>query len=713
MIRTIRPRPALERRLESAAWQHRVTVVHAPAGWGKSLGLAGWAASSARRDRIARVDLDSDCAEPVVFWTRVTEALAGVDDRFAGLPPPPAGSGDRRSWIAELVATGRSAPADLVLALDNVERIDTPAVRDELALLVLGRSRIRLLLAGRTRPPIALARLRALGALAEIGTGDLGFSADEARSLLDGPATPEFEEAIRRAEGWPVALRFAAGQPHERLRGDHHHLYDYVVEEVLALLPAGLCRFLLGTAGLDWLSGPLCEAVTGGADGSGKLARLERAGVFVVPLDRRRVWFRYHPLFREALHRAAATEGVDTEDTHRRAGRWFVDHGMPDRAIAHLLAAGDEVEAGELIASTYWRMLDVGHITTVLGWIDRIAPAQLHADARLLLAHASASLFAGRTGEVHLALTLAEAAPVRQGPLADGLPSVAAGIALGRASLSALHGDVGEAVRWARRARSMHGPEHFTQRANCDVILAGSAYYAGPGDDVEFRLTEIVESATPMRNTVAEVAGRATLARVRAERGDLTAAGEQLARAEALIGSRYAAAPFTDRVFALCHAAVAQHTGAADVAVAGYANAHALAIAATDRITALDAALGLAELELDAGRGDAARRWSAEAGRLLAECEDPGQRLRTRQAAVRARLAERVAADPTAGGLVTARQGAILQAVARGLSDAAIAAELGVSVRTVHAHLRAVNARLRVHRRADAVRVYRAGGGPA
>ncbi|GAB3156548.1 LuxR C-terminal-related transcriptional regulator [Micromonospora sonneratiae] len=713
MTRTTRARPVLERRLETAAWQHRLTVVHAPAGWGKSLGLAAWIASSARGNRIARAELDPDCSEPVVFWTRVAEALAGTDDRFAGLDTPPAGVDDRRTWIAELVATGLSAPADLVLALDNVERIDTPAVGDELALLVLGRSRIRLLLAGRTRPPLALARLRASGALAEIDAGDLAFSADEARSLLDSPATPEFEEAIRRAEGWPVALRFAAGQPHERLRGDHHHLYDYVVEEVLAPLPANLRRFLLGTAGLDWLGGPLCDAVTGGDDGSGMLARLDRAGVFVVPLDRRRLWFRYHPLFREALHRAAAAEGVDTEAAHRRAARWFVDHGMPDRAIAHLLAAGDEAEAGELIASTYWRMLDVGRTATVLAWIDRLAPEHLHADARLLLAHASASLFAGRTGDVHLALALAETAPARQGPLADGLPSVDAGIALGRASLSALRGNVGEAVRWARRARAMHGPEHFTQRANCDIILAGSAYYAGPGDDVEFRLTEIVESATPMRNTAAEVAGRATLARVRAERGDLPAAWEQLARAEALIGSRYAALPFADRVFALCHAAVAQHSGAVDTAVAGFTNAHDLAIAATDRITALDATLGLAELELDAGRVETARRWSDEAARLLAECEDPGQRLRSRQAAVRARLADRVAADPTAGGLVTARQGAILQAVARGLSDAAIAAELGVSVRTVHAHLRAVNARLRVHCRADAVRVYRARGGPA
>ncbi|GAA2620080.1 LuxR C-terminal-related transcriptional regulator [Dactylosporangium fulvum] len=713
MTRTARPRPVLERRLETAAWQHRVTVVHAPAGWGKSLGLAAWTASSVRRDRIARADLDPDCAEPAVFWTRVAEALAGTDDRFTGLPSPPAGPDDRRAWIAELLAVGRSAPADLVLAVDNVERIDNPAVGDELARLLLGRSRIRLLFAGRARPPLALARLRASGALAEIGAGDLGFSADEARSLLDGPATPEFEEAIRRAEGWPVALRFAAGHPHERLRGDHHHLYDYVVEEVLAPLPDDLRAFLLGTAGLDWLGGPLCDAVTGGADGSGKLARLDREGIFVVPLDRRRVWFRYHPLFREALHRAATAGGVDAAGAHRRAARWFVDHGMPDRAIAHLLAAGDEAEAGELIASTYWRMLDVGHITTVLGWIDRLAPEHLHADARLLLAHASASLFAGRTGEVHLALALAEAAPVRPGALADGLPSVDAGIALGRASLSALRGNVGEAVRWARQARSMHGPEHFTQRTNCDIVLAGSAYYAGSGDDVEFWLTEIVESATPLRNTVAEIAGRATLARVRAERGDLPAARDQLARAEALIGSRRAVTPFADRVFALCHAAVAWHSGAIDTAVAGYTRARDLAVAATDRITASDATLGLAELELDAGRTDAARRWSDEAARLLAECEDPGRRLRSRQATVRVRLADQVAADPTAGGLVTARQGTILQAVARGLPDAAIAAELGVSVRTVHAHLRAINTRLHVHSRAEAVRAYRTAGGPA
>ncbi|MFB6394372.1 LuxR C-terminal-related transcriptional regulator [Polymorphospora sp. 2-325] len=713
MTGTPHPRPVLERRLEAAAWQHRATVVRAPAGWGKTFGLDAWAASSPRRDRIARAELDPPCADPVMFWTRVAEALARADDRFAHLPPPPAGTDDRQVWIAELLATGRSAAADLVLAIDSFERADTATVGAELGQFLHGRTRIRLLLAGRTRPRLALARLRAAGALAEIGTGDLALTADEARSLLGGPAGPEYEDTIRRAEGWPIALRIAAEHPRERLRGDHHHLYDYVVEEILDPLPPDLRRFLLDTAVLDWLSGPLCDAVTGGTDGAGQLARLDREGVFVVPLDRRRVWFRYHPLFREALHRAAALEGADSVRGHRRAARWFVGHGMPDRAVAHLLTAGDEADAGELIAATYWRMLDVGHTATVLDWIDRLPPRHLHADARLLLAHASASLFAGRTGDVHLALARAEAAPARPGELPDGLPSVDAGIALGRATLSALRGDVGEATRWARRARAMHGPEHFTQRANCDIILAGSAYYAGTDDDVEFRLAEIVESATPMRNTVAEVAGRAMLARVRADRADLDAAREQLARAAALVGSRQATAPFAARVLALCRAVVDHRGGAADAAAAGYTEARDLSIAAADRITAPDAVLGLAELALDAGRAEDARRRLDEAALLLAECDDPGHRLRTRRATLEARRADRVAADPTAGGLLTVRQGTILQAVARGLSDAAIARELGVSPRTVHAHLRAVNARLNVHSRSDAVRAYRAAGGPA
>ncbi|BCJ65809.1 helix-turn-helix transcriptional regulator [Polymorphospora rubra] len=713
MTGTPHPRPVLRSRLEAAAWQHRATLVRAPAGWGKTFGLDAWTASSPRRDRIARAELDPQCADPVVFWTRVAGALARVDDRFAALPPPPAGVNDRRGWIAELLATGRGAPADLVLAVDSFERADTAIVGDELGQFLHGRSRIRLLLAGRTRPRLALARLRTSGALAEIGTEDLGFTADEARSLVDDPPGPAYEDAIRRAEGWPVALRIAADHPHERLRGDHHHLYDYVVEEVLDPLPSDLRRFLLDTAVLDWLSGPLCDAVTGDTDGGGQLARLDREGLFVVPLDRRRVWFRYHPLFREALHRAATLEGVDAVRGHRRAARWFVDHGMPDRAVAHLLTAGDEADAGELIAATYWRMLDVGHTATVLGWIDRLPAEHLHADARLLLAHASASLFAGRTGDVHLALARAEAAPARPGALPDGLPSVDAGIALGRATLNALLGNVGEAMRWAQRARSMHGPQHFTQRANCDIILAGTAYYAGTADDVEFRLVEIVESATPMRNTVAEIAGRAMLARVRAERGDLAAAREQLVRADTLLGSRYAAAPFAARVLALCRAAVDHRGGAADAAVAGYTEARDLSIAAADRITAPDAVLGLAELALDAGRADDARRRLDEAALLLAGCDDPGHRLRARQAALEARRADGVAADPTAGGLLTVRQGTILRAVARGLSDAAIARELGVSPRTVHAHLRAINARLNVHSRSDAVRAYRAAGGPA
>ncbi|KXK58329.1 hypothetical protein AWW66_30370 [Micromonospora rosaria] len=708
-----RPRPVLARRLETAAWRHRLTVVRAPAGWGKSRGLDGWIASSSRRDRIVRADLDPWCADPTAFWARVTEALAEVDDRVAALPPPPAGTTDRRAWLAALAAVGRDAPADVVLVLDAFEHADTPTVCADLGLLLHGRSRVRLLLAGRTRPGFALARLRAAGVLAEIGVEDLAFADHEARALLDGAPTGHVEDTVRRAEGWPVALWFAAAQPAQRLGGDHSHLYDYVVEEVLDPLPAATRRFLLDTAVLDRLGGHLCDAVTGGGGGAAHLARLDREGVFVVPLDRRRAWFRYHRLFREALCRAATLDGVDLVRAHRRAARWFVDHGMPDHAVAHLLAAGDGVDAGNLIATAYWRMLDTGHTSTVLGWLDRLPPEHLRADARLLLAHASASLYAGRTGDVHRALALAAAAPHRAGALPDGLPSVDAGIALGRATLAALRGDVGGAVRGARRAHAMHGPEHVTQRANCEIILAGLAYYAGTDADAEFRLTAIVRSATPMRNTVAEVAGHAMLARVRADRADLGAAREHLARADALLGSRFAVAPFAARVLALCRAVVDHRSGALEAAVTGYTQARDLSIAAADRITAADAVLGLTEVALDTGRAEVARCWLGEAALLLDGCADPGRRLRARQAALSRRRATQAAADPTAGGLLTARQAAILRAVARGRSDAAIAVELGVSVRTVHAHLRGINARLKVHSRSAAVDAYRAAGGPA
>ena len=245
----------------------------------------------------------------------------------------------------------------MLLVLDDYHLIDSPPVHASLMFLLEHLPPgLHLVLASRADPPLPLARLRARGQLAELRAAELRFTAEEAAALLREAAGADLPEAAvaaleARTEGWAAGLRLAAlslrGQPDAAgfvaaFTGSHRYVLDYLTEEVLERQPEQLRGFLLETSVLERLSGGLCDAVTGRSDGQAMLEAIEAAGLFLVPLDEVRGWWRYHQLFADLLRARLQQQQPDRVPAlHRNAASWSEEHGLADDAVRHALAAGD------------------------------------------------------------------------------------------------------------------------------------------------------------------------------------------------------------------------------------------------------------------------------------------------------------------------------------------------------------------------------------
>jgi len=360
-------RPRLVGRVGRAA---RLTLVSAPAGFGKTTLLTEWLAQAPGGPAVAWVSLDERDNDPGTFWTYVVTA---VQDATGGVgadaldvlrsPQPPV-----EAALVSLVNELHARPGEVVLVLDDYHLVESGEIHDGMAFLLDHLpDHLHLLLATRADPPLPLARLRARGELVEIRAGDLRFTREEAAEYLAGPMglTLSGDDVVRlaeRTEGWAAALQLAGLSLQDRddpsavvarFAGDDRFVVDYLAEEVLARLPADVREFLLRTSVLERFTGPLCDAVTGQAGGAARLVALERSNLFLVPLDDRRQWYRYHHLFADVLraHLLDQQPG-EVAGLHRRASAWFQEHGDPAAAIRHALAGDDHDRAAELIELT-------------------------------------------------------------------------------------------------------------------------------------------------------------------------------------------------------------------------------------------------------------------------------------------------------------------------------------------------------------------------
>ncbi|WP_395729403.1 LuxR C-terminal-related transcriptional regulator [Nakamurella sp.] len=360
-------RAHLEHRLRAAGTP--LTVVVAPAGWGKTSLLSSWAADPGAPTRVAWVSLDEGDDESTRFWTYVLLALRETDDEIgsAALDAVAAPGVDPIALALPLLLN-ELATSDVphVLVLDDFHTVHDPRIHESVEFLVTYLpAALRLVIAGRADPPLPLARMRARGQLTEVRADDLRFSLDEATALVGTVSGGDLDheeaaEVWQRTEGWAAGLQLAGlarrvggaptGAAHRH--GADRHLLDYFAAEVLPAMTAHQRDLLVGTAPLDRLSGPLCDAALAVTGSAQVLRELDRADLFLVALDDDHEWYRCHHLFRDILlHGSGRSETADRA-TLRRAAGWFQDQGRNDDAVRHLLAAGDPASAADLLASS-------------------------------------------------------------------------------------------------------------------------------------------------------------------------------------------------------------------------------------------------------------------------------------------------------------------------------------------------------------------------
>ena len=383
-------RPRLSERLGQGA-EVKLTLVSAPAGFGKTTALAAWLAEPAPRPRsVAWLSLEEDDGQPTTFWTYLVTALAKVVPGVGAdtLPLLASPQPEIHTLLATLVNELSAVPGEISLVLDDYHLVDGSGIGAGMSFLLEHLPpNVHLVISTRADPALPLPRLRARGELVEVRAGDLRFTADEVALYLDAAIGPDLEArdvAVleARTEGWIAALQLAALSMHGRadiggfiagFAGDDRYIVDYLVEEVLGRQPTEVRGFLVDTSILDRLSGPLCDAVTGRPGGKAMLEALERANLFVVPLDEHRRWYRYHHLFADVLRTHLSDERPDeVAALHRRASRWYDEEGETQAAVRHALGAGDADRAAALVELAIPGLRRTRQDATIRGWVDVI-----------------------------------------------------------------------------------------------------------------------------------------------------------------------------------------------------------------------------------------------------------------------------------------------------------------------------------------------------
>jgi len=651
------PRPRLCALLEEGAGR-ALTLVSAPAGFGKTTLLAEWAATTERR--VAWLSLDDADADPGVFRSDLAEAMAAVPD-----------------------------PAALVL--DGYERVaDARSAAAIWGLVQDVPAELQVVLAGRVDPPFPLDGLRERGALLEIRTGDLRMSDAEAAELLHRAlggslAVRELLRQIDRCEGWPAALRLVA----ESADAD---LTELVLRDLLASHPEEL-DFLVRTSVLDELSGPLCDAVLGTSGAAATLSRIERENLLVEPVADRGERYRLHGELRRVLRaelERTAPELVPTLEL--RAAAWHRREGEGDAAIEHALLGGGWAEARRGIPRAWRRLVDGGEQARVLDWLERMPEEVVAGDPRLGLVRAWVMLLDGRRDESEASLERARraAATLRSGRRLRG--------SVGREGVL-LHcvvpwDDVGSALVLARRARRT--ARSGLRRGLASWALGWTSWWSGDLEEAAAALGDVADAPLLVRHAAQAILSRIELERGREERAlDLARQLDRRLRLERLADLPELGMAAT--ALGAAEAAISPGSGA----LAQLERGIRLRRAWGSPLETADALVTAARPAADvAGRRQAATML-AEARRLVGACADPGV-LAERLGRVERELLsppDRLRQDP----VLSDRELAVLRLLAGGLSKREIGAELYLPFTTVHSDTKAIYRKLGVSSRLEAV----------
>ena len=406
------PRPHLLSILEHQISDHNLTLISAPAGYGKTTLLAEWARASNLRVAWLSITGEEDDVESFLrylfaAWERVHPAISETTfGILLGSQTP-----DIKIALRAFLDAANELSEQLVFVLDDYHLIENPEIHNALGFLLDHLpAHLHFILASRSDPPLPLSRYRARGQIIEIGAGELHFSMSETTEFLTRSMrldlSPEDIASLHAdTEGWVAGLKLAAltlrrhdsvVESTSMVSGRQRFIADFLGEEVLAQLPTDLQEFLLRTSLLDRLCGSLCNAITGQKNSQAMLESLERENLFIVPMDERREWYRYHSLFADFLRGELARRYLDEiRELHRRAGEWYLRQELPEEAFRHAVASEDAGLAVAIFAKYLGAKLTGGEIKVVAGWVDSLPPEWYAAHPELGFARAALMMTTG------------------------------------------------------------------------------------------------------------------------------------------------------------------------------------------------------------------------------------------------------------------------------------------------------------------------------
>jgi len=696
----------------------RLVLVAAPAGSGKTIAVAQWAASTIEDRPFAWVSLDRGDNDPARLWLHVVSALQRACPQFDGedtlralrapIPDIPG------TVLPGLVNELAELPGPVVVVLDDYHVVSDHSCHDQVAFLLPHLpSGVQLVLVTRADPPLPLARLRAAGEVAEVRAHELRFTAAQVAALVRRVAAvelpgPDLTDLVERTEGWPAGVYLAAlslrGHPSptafvRQFTGDNRFIVEFLAQEVLNRQPAEIRQFLTRTAVLGRFCAPLCDAVTGSACAAEIIETIERDNLFLVPLDDNRLWYRFHHLFAQVLlSELASTEPAIVPALHRRASAWHQQSGSAEEAIDHALAAGDVAAAVGLIADHWPAYMDIGQVGTVRGWLRWLGDDQIGADP--VAAHCAAwcAALAGDRQSVRRWLPVLESAD-DSGSLPDGIRSP-------RSSAALLRGCFGfdgiEVMRdSARTAAELESDPRSPWYALARNALGSALYLSGELDAAATPLTEALASAASI--SAARVAALSLLAVVRVEQGRAGQAQELVRTARQLVGD-------SDLADTQQGSSVRTATGAVYAAQGRIVEArtefeHALRIRrrwlGITPWPVIDSMVRLAAVLDDLGERPAAAALAGEARQLLTACPGGAQAQWDRLHRLERRFTR--PRPGAAGEPLTEREVTVLRLLQGTLSLRDIGQELYLSPNTVKTHTRAAYRKLGVSTRQDAI----------
>jgi LuxR family maltose regulon positive regulatory protein len=509
-------RPRLIERLNEGL-HSKLTLIAAPAGFGKTTLVSEWAAASKRRP--AWMSLDKVDNDPLQFLTYLIAALqtiaSNVGEELLGViqsPTPPS----IETILTTLLNEISIIPDNFVLILDDYHVIDATLIDNALTFLIKHMPpQMHLVITTREDPDLPLARLRARGQLTELRVTDLRFTRSEAAEFLNRDmglnlSVEDIATLETRTEGWIAGLQLAAismqghqdtAQFLESFTGSHRFVLDYLTEEVLQQQSESVQNFLLHTSILDRLCSPLCDAVLLDASISGQetLEYLERANLFIFPLDNDRRWYRYHHLFadllRQRLHQSIALSSGDVEsyvnELHIRASQWYEDNGFELEAFHHAAAGNDINRAERLIVDKGIPRHFRGAITIILNWLESLPTKMLNARPSLWWMYASLLLINGQTIGVEEKLQAADIA-LRDAEADDKTRYLLGRIAGARATLALTRYQAETMLVQSRQALEFLPPNSLSARANANWVMGYAHILQGDRAAARRAITEAV-----------------------------------------------------------------------------------------------------------------------------------------------------------------------------------------------------------------------------